>query len=113
MKDIVSEKDSNSVYLTLNKEIYSSEAVMETARKFTDKCCLFIEPTSDGLLCVYFTKSQESDIAVLKNIALDFCNELIEQQLRVKLEARFGNMRELIVKQAFLPIVHLKSSLAL
>ena len=40
----------------------------------------------------------------LENVALDFCNEVLDQQVRLDLERSYGPLRELIVKKAFSPI---------
>lgn len=111
MEEIFSEKDNNCFSLTLAEEFYSPEAITAAAQKFTGKCAIAIQSMHNSGCRVLFACSGHSDKDELKKIALEFSNELIEQQLRVKLEARFGNMRDLIVRQAFLPISNLQSAL--
>ena len=38
-----------------------------------------------------------------------FSNEVIDQQLRLDLEKRYGQVRELIIKHAFSPLENLKA----
>jgi len=44
------------------------------------------------------------DFESLEEDARTFCNEVLDQQVRLDLEARYGNIRELIVRQAFSPV---------
>ncbi len=42
--------------------------------------------------------------AELREAASEFCNEALDQQVRLDLERRYGSIREMIVKQAFSPV---------
>ena len=47
----------------------------------------------------------------LESAVSDFCNEVLDQQIRLNLEKRNGRIRELIVEHAFSPLADLKSRL--
>ena len=44
-------------------------------------------------------------------VAEDFCNEVLDQQVRLDLEKRYGNIRELVIRHAFAPIESLKAKI--
>ena len=113
MKNSIVQNGENELFLTLSREVYSLEAILGAAQKYTNMCGLFIQPSQDGMFHIHFASKKGSVSSELKCIAHDFCNELLEQQLRADLEKRFGNMRDLIVRQAFLPVSDLKSVVSL
>ena len=45
-----------------------------------------------------YSKIEETNF---EEIAKNFCNELIDQQVRINVEKEFGNIRDAIVKKAF------------
>ena len=49
----------------------------------------------------------------LKKTAEQFCNEAIDQQLRLDIEKKYGNVRELIVRHAFSPIKNIDEEINL
>ncbi len=109
MKEIIIELENNRLLLSLKKEIYTSEIIYAVANQFTNKCTIFIDPLDDQTIGIYFESKSLSNKEDLSLIAKNFCNELIEQQIRMTLEKKFGNLREVIVKQAFSPISDIKS----
>ena len=58
-------------------------------------------PSDDKQVCVIF----ESKEGVLdENIVKQFCNDLIDQQLREFTMEEYGHIRDLIVEEAFKPV---------
>lgn len=100
--------DDGEWLLELCPKAYCSDAVMRTAYKFTDRCYIRVHPVACGgvdILQVYFKpKEVETGDDCIRSIVDDFCNELIDEQIRVTSERDFGNIRDLLVKQAFYPI---------
>ena len=93
--------DAAHVAVPVDLTVYSLDATMRAAYKFTDRCFIFIERdhTHDTAAVVYLIgRSPSSDVAAS---ALELRNELIDQQLRCLLEAQFKDVRTLIVAQAF------------
>jgi len=107
MKDlsrgITSEQADGRILLVLAKELYQKEAVFQAAYKFTHICHILIEPVDAANVGIYFRLKSELK-KNLENVALDFCNEVLDQQVRLDLERSYGPLRELIVKKAFSPI---------
>jgi len=92
--------DDGTVLVELTGSIYSLEAIRATTYKFTDRCYIKIDTNSDRVICVCFSKKTELGHN-LETIAKEFYNELVDQQVRVDIEQRFGDIRNLIVRKAF------------
>ena len=86
----------------LSKEFFERESVFVAASKFTDKYYVGIQPYGDDSFEVTI-RPKENNLDAWSPIKM-FCNELIEQQVRLDLQNRFGKLRELIVAQAFSPL---------
>jgi len=95
--------NDSELLLKVNKNLYDSEAVLQTSYKFTDRCYIHIDPISEDVIGVYF-KLKHGDLASLEETVNEFCNELIDQQVRVIVERNYGSIRDEIVKKAFSPI---------
>ena len=109
MKEIITKLEDGKLLLELSKELYEKEAVFTSAHKFTDRCTILIEPIDPNSLGVYF-KSKREDSNLLR-IAEEYCNDVLDQQLRLDIERKYGNIRDLIVKQAFSPLENLKDEI--
>lgn len=107
---IIEEIDESNLAVCLAKEYYQREAVFAAAHKFTDICTIKIEPAGNQHVGIYFKEKGHSQYSLLE-IAESFCNEAIEQQLRLDLEAGNGQIRALIVEQAFKPLENLKQKI--
>lgn len=89
---------------TVDERVYSVEAVLRTAYWFTDRAYLFISKLGEHTLRVHLkTKPvtleaprQESVI----DLAGEFGNALLDNQLREVVEKRTGKIRELLVMKA-------------
>jgi len=102
-KGIVLEQADGRMALILANEIYQKEAVLQAAYKFIDVCHILIEPNGDNHVGVYF-QLKPAARADIEMIALEFCNEVLDQQVRSDLERSYGPLRDMIVRQAFAPV---------
>lgn len=96
---------ANAVSFTLDERVYSLEAVLRTAYWFTDRVYVFIsKPTEQTLRLHLKTKLATLECpqqSVISDIAGEFGNALIDNQLREGIEQRTGKLRELLVMKAF------------
>jgi His-Xaa-Ser system protein HxsD len=93
--------DRAHLALPVDLALYSLDAVMRAAYKFTDRCFVWLERTkgtTDGLNVFFVGRAPDAE---LRPLILELQNELLDQQLRCRLEAQFGAVRALIVAQAF------------
>jgi His-Xaa-Ser system protein HxsD len=96
--------DGEKLLLKLSKQFYEKPAVMAAAYKFTNKCIIFIEPLEQGYVGVWFQAKNNENSDMIPDLVNDFCNEVLDQQVRLDLEKRFGTLRETIVRHAFQPV---------
>jgi His-Xaa-Ser system protein HxsD len=91
----------SSVALEIDTSIYAAAAVLRACYKFTDRCYFFVSrcPEAHGQLAVHISAKEGS--ANLNRLVGDFCNELLDQQIRESLAREAGAIREIIVSQAF------------
>jgi len=98
MKEILKIIEGNKVLLTVPYEMYEKDAILNATYRFTDKCYINIEPIGE-IAEIYFQK--KIDNTNLEEIALEFGNELIDQQVRLITGREFKTIREELVKKAF------------
>lgn len=94
-------EEGDCVALEIDSELFSMDAVLRASYKFSDRCHVFIqthETRPHRWIVVMRPKNADDDRIEL---AGDFSNELIDQRLRERLEQQFGDVRTLIVAQAF------------
>jgi His-Xaa-Ser system protein HxsD len=93
------------VTIEINQDIYTRDAVLRTAYWFTDRCYIFIGRSANtGFRVTIKAKAVTLERPVRESPELlvgEFCNALLENQLRQDIEAQTGKIRELIVAKAF------------
>ena len=95
--------------VTLSKALYEKEAVFAATYALSGLCRNRVEPAEAGYVKVtleFLEPVSEADRVKIEN---KFMNEIIDQQLRLDLEKRYGAIRRLIVQQAFAPLDDLKA----
>jgi len=100
MKDIVKKVDDSKILLSVNNKIYDDKAIIESAYRYSDVCFIYINKIRDEYSELTFTMKENINKS-LEIIVKDFCNELIDQQLRIQTEKEYKVIREEIVKKAF------------
>jgi His-Xaa-Ser system protein HxsD len=79
--------------------IYGEEALFRACYQFTERCYLFLRRGDEATVVVDIKQRDKS--TDLSDLAGTFCNELIDQRLRVSIARETATVRELIVRQAF------------
>ena len=100
--------DEQRIFLRLqiSKTLYDKEAIIATAYSLSGDCQInFQNETEESIEISLEPKIEKEDT----NFENKFLGELVDQQLRINLENRFGKIRELIVKHAFAPLDNLKA----
>jgi len=100
--------EEGRICISLYRLFYQKEAVLATAQKMTGNYYVEIKSLDSERAGIYLKPKIEGSEGALANVyeevANNFCNEVIDQQVRLDLEKRYGKIRELIVRQAFAPI---------
>jgi His-Xaa-Ser system protein HxsD len=87
------------VAVEVDLTVYSLHAVFRACYKYTDRLYVFLARSSKQCLIVTLhPKVPEQEIA---QVAGEFANELVDQQLRGDLTLEAAPLREMIVAQAF------------
>jgi His-Xaa-Ser system protein HxsD len=93
--------DRAHIAVAVDLGIFSVDAVLRATYKLADRCYPFIHrdhvQPSTAMVCLV-GRSADADIA---SLALELQNELVDQQLRCRLDEQFKDLRTLIVAQAF------------
>jgi len=92
----------NTLKIKVDLNIYNQEVITVAVYKFTDKCFVSQNKVDND---IEVTLTAKPDQAVNFDLMeKQFESELIDQQVRYDTEQKFGEIRNLIVKQAFAPI---------
>ena len=96
LKFPVTKIDNNKFQVVVDMALYAKEAIVAACYKLTDR--FFVHQQTEGdSVCVVFD-------AVSEETVKQFCNELIDQQVRHNTNLQFGHIRDLIVEEAFKPV---------
>ena len=96
--------DGNKMQLDLDLQVYSIETIDAAAYKFTDNFYIFksVEPDDKKIIHLLFEAKDEN--VIKESTVKQFCNELLDQQVRFHVNKQFGHIRDLIVEEAFKPV---------
>ena len=100
----ITQIDKELFQVVVDLKLYSKEVISETCYKFTGKYYVHQQtsPESEDLIIVSI-ESKDGSVAS-EDIVKQFCNELIDQQVRYITNKQYGHIRDLIVEEAFKPV---------
>jgi len=87
--------------LSLSTSIYSVEAVKKTAYKFADRTSVIINPEAESAVSIVFNFIGKHAESNPEQVISDFCNELLDQDLRERIKKETEPLRNLILAHAF------------
>ena len=101
MKFPIFKIDANAFQVIVSTEIYSVEAINASCYKFSGDFYIH-QDLKKQESSVIVTLQSKDDKTISETVCKEFCNDLIDQQLRVTTNDRFGHIRDLIVEEAFI-----------
>ena len=101
LKFPVTKLDNDKFQVVVDMALYAKDALVAACYKFTDR--FYIHQQTDGGNVNVVFESKDGN-AVSDSIVKQFCNELIDQQVRYNTNQQFGHIRDLIVEEAFKPV---------
>ena len=105
LKVPVVELGDGSFQVSVDLNLYSAEAITATSYKYTDRFFVYQQTPSDNEKMVnVILEAKNGSVLVSEEIMKQFCNDLIDQQVRVITNEKFGHIRDLIVEEAFKPV---------
>ncbi len=100
-------REPGRLVFQVSKALYEKEAVFAATYALSGLCRNRIEPEPEGYVTVILEPIDSSEGVDLDEIEHRFTTEILDQQLRLDLERRYGGLRKLIVQHAFSPLAHL------
>jgi His-Xaa-Ser system protein HxsD len=91
-----------SVTMTVDLSVYCRDAILNTAYLFTDKYYVDVKTADEKTATVQMTPKDPA--ARREGAAQEFMNELIDQQLRVRLRRETAEIHRMIIAEAFAPL---------
>ena len=101
LKFPVTEIENDKFQVVVDMALYAKESLVAACYKFTDRFYVHQQAEGDSV-CVVFETKDGNDVSEV--IVKQFCNELIDQQVRFNTNQQFGHIRDLIVEEAFKPV---------
>ena len=98
----VTQLENSTFQVCVDLSLYATEAVTATIYKYTNRFYIHQQSKENNLLEVIF-ESKDNQV-VTEEVVKQFCNDLIDQQVRYNTEKQFGHIRDLIVEEAFKPV---------
>lgn len=87
--------------LLVSLKLYSIEAIKKTAYLFTDRFGVFLDDHDSDHAKIVFNPDKDSKVLNFDIIFNEFCNELLDQDLRETISNKTEGRRNLILAQAF------------
>lgn len=90
-----------SICVLFDANVYRLSALKKAAYKFTDRASVLISEPETGKTQVRFSFAADKDPEYREKVVHDFCNEVLDQDLRETIAAETEATRNLILAQAF------------
>ncbi len=93
--------DDRSLGLLLSEDLYPLDAIYGAAYLFVDRCYLYFDRPADKQVQVRFRAKSDAGDTDLEAIAGEFCNELLNQVVRLQVGESTRTLREYYLARAF------------
>ena len=100
----VTELENNKFQVSVDISLYSKEAITATIYKFSHLFYIHQQTDASNPHSVIVIFESKDDNPITVDEPKQFCNELIDQQLRHNINTQFGHIRAMIVEDAFNPV---------
>ena len=93
--------ENEKFQVVVDMSLYAKESLVAACYKFTDRFYIHQQSSENNIVVVFESKEGNT---VSESTVKQFCNELIDQQVRYNTNQQFGHIRDLIVEEAFKPV---------
>lgn len=94
-------RQENGHLLSLNSKLYSVETIKKTAYKFADRASIILTSDTEQQITVLFNFTGCHALGDPDQVIADFCNELLDQDLREAIKRESEPLRNLLLAHAF------------
>ena len=101
LKFPVTQLENDKFQVIVDMALYAKESIVAACYKFTNLFYVHQQSSGENVIVVFESKDGN---AVKEEVVKQFCNELIDQQVRYNTNLQFGYIRDLIVEEAFKPV---------
>lgn len=101
LKFPVTELKKDKFQVIVDMALYAKESLAAACYKFTDRFYVHQQTDGDNIVVVFESKDGNT---ITEETVKQYCNELIDQQVRFNTNQQFGHIRDLIVEEAFRPV---------
>ena len=99
----ITKTDKGGFQVIIDLNLYSEKAITATIYRYTDKYFIYQNTMPSDFKHVFLI-FESKEVVIDENIVKQFCNDLIDQQLREITTEKYGHIRDLIVEEAFKPV---------
>lgn len=92
-------QDGQFFCIKVSLTIYQKETILKAAYQFTNTCYIHIDPIGEET-CLIRVRAKEQGMSS-EALAREFCNALIDQELRATISQQTEAVRNLIMAHAF------------
>ena len=101
LRFLVTKSENAKFKAIVDMALYAKETLVAACYKFTDQFYLHQQTDGENIVVVFESKDGNT---ISEETVKQFCNELIDQQVRFNTNQQFGHIRDLIVEEAFKPV---------
>lgn len=92
-------EETETMTFYLDSNVYSLQAIKRASYDFTDRCFIKIDSAESEKIALTIALRE----GVANDTAQELINSILDHQIRSDLEKEFGDLRTIIVAQAFSP----------
>ena len=104
IKNPIVELTADKFQVSVDTSLYAKEVITAAIYKFSHLFYIHQQTDVCNQIIVNVCFESKDNSKVTEDIPKQFCNELIEQQIRYNTNAQFGHIRDMIVQEAFKPV---------
>lgn len=94
-------RNGDDFCLAVSTSIYSLDAIKKAAYRFADKASVIVQPQAAENVSIIFNFAGARSAGDPEQVISDFCNELLDQDLREIIKRETTPVRNLILAHAF------------
>lgn len=96
--------ENDKFQVSVDLSLYTKDVITAAIYKFSHLFYIHQMTDIENPNSINVIFESKEDKIVTNDIPKQFCNELIDQQLRHNVNAQFGHIRDMIVEEAFKPV---------